>query len=279
MPENLNALRRKARGFAIIAVFAAASFGQAPGESTLDRVFYLTHTETPQNLQEVANIIRSMTDIQQASVDQAKRGLALHGTPGQLVVAEWLLNEIDRPVSGQPATSLSQIPIMHDFRDARGHDEVVRVFNIANPGTPRNFQEITNLIREITGMQRVFPYSSRKVQVVRGSVEQVAVAEWLFKELDRPETVKPTVPQGQSPDIRELQITPKVAHVVRLFYFTYNQTPQDFQEIAKQISARTDVFTAVVPYQPQRVLAWRGPVERMALAERLVKELDKPSSY
>jgi len=115
--------------------------GQAPAEQTLDRVFYFTHTETPQNLQEVTNIIRAMADIQQSSIDQAKKNLALRGTPGQLVVAEWLLNEIDKPVSGQPATPLSQSPITHDFRDARGRDEVVRVFTLTNPGPRRAFRK------------------------------------------------------------------------------------------------------------------------------------------
>ena len=276
MAEIRNAPRPKAIGFAITALFACVASGQVPAEQTMDRVFYLTHIETPQNLQEVSNMIRGLADIEQASVDQAKKSMALRGTPGQLVVAEWLLNEIDKPVSGQAATSLSQGPIIHDFRDARGRDEVVRVFNIANPGTPRNFQEIINLIRSITGMQRVFPYSLRRIQVVRGSVEQVALAEWLFKELDQPDNAQPPAQQGQSPDMHELHVTPKVVHVVRLFYFTHDRTAQDFQEIAKQIRTGTDVMD-VVPYQPRKALVWRGPADRLALVERLVKELDKPS--
>lgn len=267
MPESK---RTKATGFVITALFACVESGQAPAEQTLDRVFYFTHTETPQNFQEVTNIVRAMADIQHASVDPANKNLALRGTASQLVVAEWLLNEIDRPV---PAPPVSQVPVTHEFRDAGGRDEVVRVFNLTNPGTPQSFQEITNLIRSMTDMQRVFPYSARKVLVVRGSADQVAMAEWLLKELDRPDNGQPPAPE--SPDMRELRVTPNIIQVVRVFYFTHNQTAQDVQAITNQIRTATHV-QRLYPYHAQHALASRGTAEEIAGVARLVKELDKP---
>ena len=97
----MRSMRTKAIGAVIAAVLASVGSGQSPTEQSLDRVFYFTQAASPQSMQEIVNIIRAMTDIQQASRDNAQRTLALRGTADQIALAEWLFNKLDQPASGQ----------------------------------------------------------------------------------------------------------------------------------------------------------------------------------
>jgi len=61
------------------------------------RVFYLTHTETPQQLQEVIVAVRSISGVFRAFTHSASRAMALRGTADQMAVADWLLYVLDKP--------------------------------------------------------------------------------------------------------------------------------------------------------------------------------------
>src|SRR5215468_10763665 len=60
------------------------------------RVYYLAHTATDQERQEVVNIVRSVADIRCFFPVNEIGAIAARGTPQQLDMAEWLLNELDR---------------------------------------------------------------------------------------------------------------------------------------------------------------------------------------
>ncbi|MCX6632638.1 MAG: hypothetical protein NTW28_33965, partial [Candidatus Solibacter sp.] len=124
------------------ALFASLAFGQTTPQPGLDRVFYLTHTETPQAMQEILNIVRAMADTP-GTLDRAAKSLPVHGNSAQLALAEWLLSEMDR-TEARPQAAVAAI---HPYRNERGQDEVVRVFSLAHALSPVNVQELTNLIR------------------------------------------------------------------------------------------------------------------------------------
>ena len=65
--------------------------------------------------------------------------------------------------------------------------------------------------------------------------------------------------------------------VVKTFYITNASTVQEFQEISTAVRTITNI-TRVFTVTPQRALVVRGSADAVALAEKLVHDLDKPKS-
>jgi general secretion pathway protein D len=65
-------------------------------------------------------------------------------------------------------------------------DDVVKVFYVANATSVQEFQEIATAIRSLTEIRRVYTYNAQKALLIRGTVDQVALAEKLIRDLDKP---------------------------------------------------------------------------------------------
>lgn len=68
----------------------------------------------------------------------------------------------------------------------RDHEDmVVRTFYLRNLTTPQELQEIATILRSVTDIRRVFTYNAQNIIMVRGTVDQVALAEKLVSDLDK----------------------------------------------------------------------------------------------
>jgi general secretion pathway protein D len=67
-------------------------------------------------------------------------------------------------------------------------DQVVKVFYLKNITSVQEFQEIVTAVRSITDIRRMFTYSAQNAVMCRGSVDQIALAEKLFSDLDKPKS-------------------------------------------------------------------------------------------
>ncbi|MDP2997327.1 MAG: cohesin domain-containing protein [Bryobacterales bacterium] len=65
-------------------------------------------------------------------------------------------------------------------------DHVVKVFYLQNVTTVQELQEIATNVRSITDIRRLFTYNSQNAIVVRATADQVALAEKLIQDLDKP---------------------------------------------------------------------------------------------
>ena len=68
-------------------------------EQNVMRTFYLRNISTPAELQEAGNLVRQVLDISRVQLVQAQDALILRGTPDQMVLAEKLLADFDKPKS------------------------------------------------------------------------------------------------------------------------------------------------------------------------------------
>jgi general secretion pathway protein D len=68
-------------------------------EQNVMRTFYLQNLSTPADLQEAANVIRQMLDVSRVQLLAAQDALIVRGTPDQMILAEKLLADIDKPKS------------------------------------------------------------------------------------------------------------------------------------------------------------------------------------
>lgn len=254
-------MRAKTSGFMIAALFASVACAQAPAEQSVDRVLHFTHTRTVQDLQEIATLIRSMTDIRQVSANPEQKGIALRGAAGQIALAEWLVSELDKPADPRP-TDFS----IHEYRPAGSNDDVVRVFYLTHAEKTQDLQEIATLIRSIAEIRRLFTYNAPRALALRGTSDQMKLAEWLCNELN-----KPANRQTEGSAAHEYQLSASRDEVVRVYYLTHIKTAQELQEIATLVRSQAAIRW-VLTYNAPRAMALRGTADQMALAERLIKQ-------
>ena len=244
---------------AIAALCACVAFAQAPAD--LDRVFHFTNAETAQAMQEIATVIRAMTEMTQVSADTAQKTLAVRGTAGQIALADWLFNELDKPPQQTPDTAT------HEYK-LPDSGEIVRVFYLTHTETVRDLQEVATVVRSIGTIRRMFTYNAPRAVAMRGTAEQVALAEWLFNELNQP------VKQRPDAGPHEYRVPGARDDVVGVFYLTHAPTLQRFQEIATHVRSTTEV-RRLFTYNAPRAVALRGTAEQLAMAGRLIKESDR----
>ncbi len=63
---------------------------------------------------------------------------------------------------------------------------VMKVFYLKNVATQQDMQEMITNIRSITDIKRIFGYNSQNAIIVRGEADQVALAEKIVDDLDKP---------------------------------------------------------------------------------------------
>jgi hypothetical protein len=245
-------MRSSILGLLVFALFS--SFASAQDR---DRVFYLTHTPTVQQFQEVATVIRTITDIKQASTDNDQKSVTVHASAGQIAMAEWLFNELDNPAV-QPS-------VLHEYRVPSADDDVVRLFYLTGAATVRDFQEIATVVRTISDFKRAFTYNELKAYVVRGSAAQIGLAEWLVTQL------QPAAASSAS----EYRMPGSNDDVVSVFYLPHTASPPAFQDAATQIRTAAKIMK-IFTYEGPRAITIRGTADQIALAERMAQQLDKP---
>jgi hypothetical protein len=144
------------------------------------RVFYLTHTETIQSLQEVATVVRSIGGMRRMFTYNVPRAIAVKGTPEQTGLAEWLINELDQPVNvAKSGRREYTVPGPGD------PDNVVRVFSLAHAKTVQRLQEVAVQVRTMTQARRLFTYNAPRIIAMRGTPGQVEQADQLIRERDQ----------------------------------------------------------------------------------------------
>lgn len=236
------------------ALFGFTAFGQSPADENVGRVLHFTHNQTAQDMQEVATVILSISEIRQASANPEQQSLSLRGTAAQIALSEWLFNQLDRT----PDT------VVHEYK--LGGDDIVRLFYLPHAATVQDLQEEVTLVRSLGEIRLLFTYNAPRAAVLRGTASQMSLAEWLFAELAKP---------ANRPGAHQYHMAGDQDDEVRLIYLKNTQTFQDFQELTvlvRTLGRIRRVFT----YNTPRVVALRGPGEQMALAEWLFKDLDDP---
>lgn len=168
----------------------------------------------------------------------------------------WLVNQLDQPV-GSPS------PAPNEMQTSSG--EIARVFNLTNPQTPQQLQEIVTMIRSIADIQRLFIYNARKTIAMRTTPDRLALAEWLVKHLELPSPPSAVGPSEYTlPNVTDNQVC--------MFYLPHNRTPQSLQQVATQVRTNASLQRLFV-YTALSALAVRGTVGQVANAEKIVERM------
>ena len=152
-----------------------------PSRSSADvvRLFFVPNAGTVQSFQEVATTIRTIVEIRRVFTYNTPRALAVRGTADQVAATEFLIRELDQP-AGAKRTDSRQYQMI----DTRNMGfTAVRVFYVPYAESLQQFQEVATLVRTIGEMRQVFTYNSARAMTVRGTPDQVALADWMIHEL------------------------------------------------------------------------------------------------
>jgi len=236
---------------------ASSTYAQTPG-AAMDRVYNLTNTQTPQQMNEIATVVRSVGDIRQVYAVVPQKVLTVHGTIGQIAVADWLVGALNRaaPESGT-----------HEYHVPGSADDVVRVFYLNHARTPQETQKIVTAIRSLTEIQRIFIYNSLSAVAARGTAAQIAFAEWLVNELNQPA-------QTRQPGTHEHTMTGYTNQVARVFYLSNVDSTYELQQVVTAVRTTTEMQRIFIN-NARKAIAARGTAEQIASAERLISQLDR----
>jgi hypothetical protein len=226
------------------------------------RVFYLTNVQSPQNLQEIINAVRSVADVQRIMANYSQKALTMRGTVDQAKTTEWMIDQLDKPVGASTAG-------VHEFRLADAANPVIRVFNPKHTETPQALQELVNSVRSLSDLQRVVAVMGQRAITLRGTTEQAALSEWLINELDQAPAAQPATPSAH-----EYRLAGSPIGVVRVFYPTRVETPQALQEVVNLLRGTTGI-QRMVAFNATRAVGMRGTGDQVGRAEQLLKERDK----
>jgi hypothetical protein len=144
------------------------------------RVFYLTHPQNRQDMQEIVTTLRSIADLQRIFTYNAPKAVAVRGPADRVALAQWLVSELDRAPDETPAAGA------HQYTLPAGSDNQVRVFYLSQVATPDQRQKIATEVRTTANVPRLFVYNLLGALTLRGTVGQVATAERLLGELNQP---------------------------------------------------------------------------------------------
>jgi hypothetical protein len=137
------------------------------------------HTATTQGFQEVATATRTIADILRVFTCNAPRAMVMRGTPDQGALAAWLIDQLDTQSTGQPRQAS---PIYYTYQP-KDDGTAVRVFFLNHAGSTQDFQNAAVKVRTTAHIRRVFTYNAPRALVVRGSTDQLTVAEQLVKDI------------------------------------------------------------------------------------------------
>jgi hypothetical protein len=240
-------------------LLAALAIQLASAQSTT-RVFHLANASTPVSLQEIATLTRTVLDIQQVTIDNASANITIGGTFAQLELAGWTIPKLDIPPgapSPAPETSGSA-------------GNVMLVAHLNNIEAPSGIQEILTTLRTVADIQYIYMITAQKTLAVRGTTDQIAYAQWLIHEMDRPAGTQ----QGGEHEFRAPSNANDVTIVSPL---VHTPTILALQEILTTLRTVADVMKIYQESAPM-MLAYRAPGEQLALAKWLIQELDQPAA-
>ena len=223
----------------------------AAGPDSVVRLFYLPGNLTVQDFQEIVTTVRSITEIRRAVTYNTPRAVVLRGTPEQLVTAEWMLTQL----SGTPTNDRFTVP--------GTSDAFVRVLTVPNTPTVVDFDEIATLVKALSDIGPLFRYNRARAIALRGTSEQIGLAEWLIKELDG-------LPAPQTASAEYL-LPSQTEGVVKVFYLRNIDNDRSFQQAATFIRSTSRIGRSFT-YTARRALAFRGTSAQIANAERLINE-------
>jgi hypothetical protein len=219
------------------------------------KILYPANIVTGQQAQEAVNGIRSIAEIQRCVALSGPGAIIIRGNSEQVALAEWMVGELDRSMSGARPTGARQ----YNYPDSgqqivERRTTAVRIYYPATASTPLDLQEMINGIRSIAEAQRVVAFTATSAIMARSSNDQAELMDWLVKELDG---------GGSAPrDYRWAGATVRAASLPKT---------ADLAATVARVRQASGM-QRVIAFTRQRAIVMRGTPEQLAAADTIVKQ-------
>ena len=230
----------------LVLLSATALFGET-------RVLRLANTVLVKDLQEIATLVRVITEGPGLVLDSEQKSITVSGTAEQLTAAAWIVEQLDREVA---------LPGTLAFPGAS--DDVIALFTLPDLNASVELNEAATVARSMGRWHRLFVYTRLNAMVVRGTASDIAMAGWIFSELN--------LKQGWAAKL-EYRSVSGGDDAVRIFHLKAGREPRQLQElvtVVRSIGMVERMFT----FTPRNLVAARGSDAEIALCEWLIGELD-----
>ncbi len=162
--------------------------------------------------------------------------------------------------------TMGKVTIAVCFASVAFGQNVDRVFKLVNATAVTSLQEIATTLRTLAQIQQLSVDNALATLTVKGTADQILLAEWLVPKLD--------VTAGSNPGPQEYRASGDSDDVVVVYELVHAATMQSVQEIA--ITLRTVAEIQKIFAISTQIVTLRGSASQMALAEFLLTELDQP---
>lgn len=249
-----------------------AAWGSTGAAQTVEKKLPLANIVTPGAIQDLGSVLTVMPDVRRVSYDSATKSMVVRGSAGQISLAEWLVQQLDRPAGGPSAER--QKPGVFEYHPPAGHDDgdnAVRVFHMTHTDT-QTLEEVLTVMRFGADIDHAMAFIAGGDVVVRAAPQRVAMAEWVVQQLEQPaDAERKTVAfEYQSPDGGR----DALASAVRIVYLTNTGTPEAIWALVRLVRTGTGV-PRVFPVTSLKALVIRAEPKRVVAAENLIAVTDK----
>jgi hypothetical protein len=236
-----------------------------PSSSTVMGSYKFTTPQTPQGMEEVAMIVRTVASVPQVSVDTSTAILTFSGPAEAVNFAEWILPQVDK-TAGDSA--------LHEYRLPSG--DIGRIGFLSNVRTAQSVQELITIVHTVADVQKILTLTSNHAIVLRGKNWGVAFAEWIIDQIDQPIQQKPDPTPREftvrGPDFRGLE------HGARLMFLANMTSQQQTQQVLTVLRAVAEV-QKVFSCAATHALVFRAGDVDLQRAEWLIQELDATTGH
>ncbi len=219
------------------------------------RIFYVTHVDTTQKLQEAATAVRATVRVRRLFTYPSRQAIVVRGTESEILMSAWLLDRLDRPAAQNGRQEY-----------AVGEAEVMRAFYLTTADLPQKLQEMATVVRSTGQIRQVFTYNALRTILLRGTPGQMALAEWMIGRLDRASAGTAVADSYRMPGEGDVS--------VRLFYLPETAPVERLQEVAVQIRSSAQV-PSIFTYNSLRAISVRGSSGQLAAAQEIVEQASR----
>jgi hypothetical protein len=150
------------------------------------------------------------------------------------------------------------------------------VVRLTNAPSEKALKEVATLLRTVTGSPYLSWNIAQSTIAITGTPEQLALAEWLSKAIDKPAGWRPSDSEYGNPTAREYKLQSGPDEVAGVFYLRDTATPRAVQEILTVLRTVADVQKLFFRSEP-KMIAYRADPSNANLVEWLLPKLDIPS--
>jgi hypothetical protein len=217
-------------------------------------IFELKNASLQVNLQELLTNLRTVADIQKIYQSTAPRILIMRADASHIASAEFMVSQLDQPAGAR------QTPTIQTYQMTGANSDTVIVYGLANAASDRDLQEILTTLRTVLDIQKIYQQSAPKLLAIRGSADQIQMAEWLIPKLDVL-TASASGNEAPMPGGKD--------DVVRVYYLAQPMDTQGLNNLLNSIHKTAMIMKAYIRTTPPVVVV-RGTADQVAVAGNLI---------